>query len=72
MAAVAGGGLRVSDVRQSPPDRQCRAAVAGQVVRGANWSPPHRCRSYARENGYCRRHWPADQSDEAAPAADAL
>ena len=59
VATVARGGLRVNDVRRPPPDRQCRATVAGQLNRGAYWVPPRRCGHYARENGYCGHHQPA-------------
>jgi hypothetical protein len=48
-----------------PPDRQCRAQVAGQLNRGVYWSPPHRCLDYAGPNGYCLFHQPAeDQASE--------
>jgi hypothetical protein len=32
--------------------------------RGTYWSPPHRCRNYASEDGYCRHHQPAQQTPD--------
>ena len=55
-------GWLLSAVHEPPPDRQCRATVAGQAIRGTYWVPPHRCRNYAGPSGYCRHHQPSDQS----------
>ena len=57
----------VRDGRLPPLGRQCQATVAGQLDRGVYWSPPHRCRNYARDNGYCRHHQPAERRVEPPP-----
>jgi hypothetical protein len=60
----------VRDGRLPPLGRQCQATVAGQMDRGVYWSPPHRCRNYARDNGYCPRHQPADRPAESSTDDD--
>jgi hypothetical protein len=52
--------------------------VPGLKVHGRYWAPPRRCGHYARENGYCGHHQPAEQADRrvaedcepGAPATD--
>ncbi len=49
----------------SPPDdKRCQATTKGGMVHGAYWSPPKRCAHWARENGYCRMHQPAEHPAE--------
>ncbi len=50
-----------------PPEKQCRATTPGMKVRGAYWSPPHRCGNYAAANGYCWHHQPAERAVDGDP-----
>ena len=45
--------------------------VAGQMAHGRYWAPPRQCGHYARENGYCGHHQPAESAPEAPDVIDA-